>query len=422
MILDEWQKQVLNTKGNICLRSGRQVGKSTVISIYAGDYAAKNPNKTIMIIAHVERQAFLMFEKVLSYVETNYKGMMMKGKHRPTKSRLKLKNGSIIHCLPAGLSGYGIRGFTIDLLIADEAAFIPEDVWNAVTPMMATRISKGARMILLSTPHGKDNYFARCFNDSTFTTFHVSSEDCPRIDKGFLEEEKKRKTKMQYAQEYLGEFCSDLMQFFPDKLILQLMKVGRPNTIAQGKRYFLGVDIARMDRDQSTFEVIMLTDTNRLIHIENQITTKTYLSETTKQIIELDKQYKFEKIFIDDEGIGIGVFDHLLEVDEVKRKVIGINNSKRLLNYDGTASKRLLKEDLYNNLLALMERGEIDLLSDEEVFQSLKSVQYEYTADTYGKSHLKIFGNYTHIAEGLIRAAWCKKYKSLNMWISYIKA
>ncbi len=30
---------------------------------------------------------------------------------------------------------------------------------------------------------------------------------------------------------------------------------------------------------------------------------------------------------------------------------------------------------------------------------------------------IKIFGNYTHIAEGLIRAAWCVKDKSLNPYI-----
>jgi hypothetical protein len=57
------------------------------------------------------------------------------------------------------------------------------------------------------------------------------------------------------------------------------------------------------------------------------------------------------------------------------------------------------------------------LLDDEEIFQSFKSVQYEYTTDTKGRSHLKIFGNYTHIVEGMTRLAWCVKYKPLNIWI-----
>ena len=61
-----------------------------------------------------------------------------------------------------------------------------------------------------------------------------------------------------------------------------------------------------------------------------------------------------------------------------------------------------------------MERGELALLDDAEVFQSLKSVQYEYTDD----GNIKLFGKYTHICEGLIRAAWGTKDKSLNIWIS----
>lgn len=418
--LDPWQRQVLDTEGNICLRSGRQVGKSTVVSVLAGDYAAKNNNKTIMIIAAVERQAYLLFEKVLYYMEHTYPKLIKKGKDRPTKSRIQLINGSVIHCLPTGLTGYGIRGYTIDLLIADEAAFIPEDVYTAVTPAMATRTSKGARIVLLSTPFGREGYFARAFNDTTFTSFHVSSEECPRIDKEFLAQEKARMTKRQYQQEYMGEFVDDLMQFFPDFLIKRCMRAQRPNTINKGQDYYLGVDLARMGEDESTFEIFKLLEDKSLVQVENQVTKRTYLSESTKHIIELTKIYDFQKIFIDDEGIGVGVYDHLLDEDLTKRIIIPINNSQRVLDRDETKRTKLLKEDLYNNLLRLMEMGKVQFLEDPEIFQSLKSVQFEYTSDTRGRSHLKIYGNYTHIAEGIIRACWCVKYKPLNIWVSSI--
>src|SRR3990167_8298879 len=209
--LDPWQQKILDTPGNICLRSGRQVGKSTIISIKAGEYAISHPKETILIVAAVERQALLLFEKVLGYIADNYKKQIKKGKDRPTKHKILLTNGSVIHCLPTGLSGYGIRGYTVHLLIADEAAFIPEDVWNAVTPMLAVT---GGKIILLSTPFGKGGYFYRCFQDPSFTSFHVSSEACPRRDENFLAQERKRMTELQYAQEYLGEFVDELRRFF----------------------------------------------------------------------------------------------------------------------------------------------------------------------------------------------------------------
>jgi len=130
--LDEWQKEVLETEGNICLRSGRQVGKSTIISVKSAEFAIRNKGKTILVIASVERQAYLLFEKILSYLEDNYKNSIKTGKDRPTKHKITLKNGSVIYSLPTGLTAQGIRGFTIDLLIADEAAFIPEEVWTGI--------------------------------------------------------------------------------------------------------------------------------------------------------------------------------------------------------------------------------------------------------------------------------------------------
>lgn len=409
--LDEWQKKVLETGGNIALRSGRQVGKSTIIAVKAGEFAKSNEKKSIMIISATERQAFLLFSKVLNYLVDNYRPWVKTGKDRPTKTEIKLKNGSIIRCLPTGLDGIGIRGYTVDMLIADEAHFIPEDVWTALTPMLAT--TKG-NIILLSTPHGREGYFYRCFQDSSFTKFHVSSEDCPRIDKDFLKKEKERMSKLQYTQEYLGEFIDELRQLFKDELIKKCMLAKRQES-GRGT-FYLGVDVARMGGDETTFEILR-RDGEMLVQIENIIRTMTLTTDSVNETLELNKKYNFKRIYIDTTGLGVAVFDPLLMHPDTKRKVESIDNSKRSIEYKWEKERqtRLMKEDLYMNLLALMEQGKIKLLDDDTIFQSLKSVQYEY-ADN---GQMKIFGSYTHVCEGLIRAAWCVKDKSLNLNLIY---
>ena len=407
--LDDWQERVLNTKGNICLRSGRQVGKTEVISRKAGNFALGTPGATIMVIASVERQAELLFERILNYIYNKSPKMIKKGKDRPTKHKLNLTNGSSIYCLPAGESGYGIRGFTISLLIVDEAAFVNDDVFTAITPMLA--VTKGS-IILLSTPHGREGYFARCFKDPSFTSFHVNSEDCLRIDKAFLAHEKATMTKREYSQEYVGDFVDELMQLFPDSLITSRQLIKRRDN-PPGRDYYLGVDVARMGGDESTFEIMERTQDKKLRHVESVVKIKILTTETTEEILHLDRLYHFKKIYVDDGGIGAAIFDNLLKNDETKRKVVAINNAARSLTRDDKRHKKLLKEDLYSNLLSLMEHGEILLLDDPEVFQSLKSVQYEYSDNR----DVRIYGRYTHIAEGLIRAAWCVKDKSLNIWI-----
>ena len=365
-----------------------------------------------MVIASVERQAYLLLEKILGYLEINYKNSIKKGKGKPTKHKIQLKNGSVIYCLPTGLTGYGIRGYTVDLLIADEAAFIPEEVWTAVTPMLA--VTKGT-IILLSTPHGTGTYFHRAFQpDSGFTKFHVSSEECPRKDDDFLERERNRMSRLQYAQEYLGEFVDDLQQVFTDALIKSCMSddTAQPNSLSNHGNYYLGVDVAGMGKDESSFEVIQKNHRDRLIHIENKVTTKTLTTETFREILGLEDQYHFKRIYIDDGGIGFGVFSQLMEDESTRRKTEALNNSARPLDREDKQKKGILKNDLYMNLLNLMEKKKIVLRADDNLFQSLKSIQFEYTQD--GK--LKIFGKYSHICEGLIRAAWCSKDITLNIY------
>ena len=220
---------------------------------------------------------------------------------------------------------------------------------------------------------------------------------------------------IQYQQEYLGQLVDGLGQWFHPDLVNKTTTAEEVNIVSEMRDYYLGVDIARMGEDLSVFAIIDGTDKEKLIHIKTFITKKTLTTATTREIIRLESIYKFRQILIDDGGMGVGVFDGLYEHRPTRRKVVGLNNASRSIEYDidKPRVKRLLKEDMYNNLLRLMEQGKIKLLNDPEIAHSLRSIQFEHTDS--GK--LRIFGRYTHIAEGLIRAAWCVKDKSLKPWV-----
>jgi hypothetical protein len=411
MKLDEWQQEVLETKGHLCLRSGRQVGKSTVVSIKAGQYAIKNKNKVILVIAAVERQAYHLFEKILTFLMKDYNSYIKKGKDRPTKSKIRLTNGSIIYCLPTGMTGLGIRGYTVDLLIADEAAFIPEEVWGAVTPMLA---ATGGDIILLSTPHLKEGYYYNCFQDPSFTKFHVSSEDCPRITKEYLEHQKKTRTILFYTKEFLGEFVDELKQFFSTELIKKCMNMISPTATNRADN-FLGVDVAGMGEDQTVLFALRRIRREFLEQLSLEVHTRTAIPTVSKIIKYSDARHNYKKIYIDTGGLGVGVFELLREDMKTKRKVVSIDNATKGLDYEGKRRKKLLKEDLYVNLKVLMEQGNISLKKNDDTYMSLRSIQYE-DLETGG---FKIYGKYSHITEALIRAAWCIKDKALNIWFDY---
>jgi len=81
-------------------------------------FALTHPGTTTLIIAASQRQSSLLFEKVRANLDKEEDKGVNIYKEPPTLTRIKLNNGSQIYSLPAGRTGYFIRGFTIDLLIA----------------------------------------------------------------------------------------------------------------------------------------------------------------------------------------------------------------------------------------------------------------------------------------------------------------
>lgn len=413
---DAWQQQVLDHEGNITIRAGRQCGKSEVISEKAVRFVKDNPGTTTLIIAASQRQSSLLFEKVrgramfdedLSFAE------------KPTLTKLLFSNGSRIYCVPAGRTGHTIRGYTVDLLIADEAAFIPEAVWLAVTPMLA--VSHKERgfgwTIMISTPFGKGGYYFDSFTDPDFLHIHQSSEKCPRMKASFLRKERLRMSKMEYRQEYQAEFTDDWQQFFPTDLLRKQMTFvewGLKEKIP-GSRFYLGVDIARYGGDENAFVVAeMYGKTLRVVRCFT--TDRVSIVDTIGRIVAIDKEFGFKKIFVDDAGVGGGVTDVLL--DRLGRRVVGLNNASRRVQIQGEEKRRgILKEDMYSNALMLLETGTLELISDLGLLRSLKSITFEYGDMKSSRRGVKIFGEYAHLAEAMVRAVWCVKEKGLDLYI-----
>jgi hypothetical protein len=97
---------------------------------------------------------------------------------------------------------------------------------------------------------------------------------------------------------------------------------------------------------------------------------------------------------------------------------MGINNASKRIQVQGEDKKKgILKEDLYSNALMLMETGKLELISDLGLLRSLKSITYEYGEMKTGYKNVKIYGDYAHLAEAMVRACWCIKERGLNLYV-----
>jgi len=388
-------------KGNTVVRAGRQSGKSFAESLRVALFALLNPKTSTLIIASVDRQSIELLEKVKAQIMGLGKNQI---KGRPTFHKIELKNGSIIRAEPAGQTGYGLRGFTVNKLVADEAHYIPDAVFVAIRPMLATT---GGTLDLLSTPRGNEGFFYDCFQSDDFHKIHIMSKDCPRITEEFLGQEKKRMTTLEYCQEYEAEFLDSLQQFFSRELIEECFS---ENRVLNG-RNFLGVDFAGHGGDPNAFASI--ENKGKLSYVFSTETTEDQKAwETVNKIIRLNEQYNYRKIGVDDGGLGSPILDYMLTHNSLKRKAIGLNNAKRDIDADGR-TKQLQGIEMYSNLKIMMEQGLIKFSEkNDELIRALTSIQYVVDKDT---KNIKIHGKYDHIVEALKRSAWLVKSKGLNI-------
>jgi len=425
MSLDPWQEDyAFKTPPNqdCFLLCGRQVGKTTAMSIKAIELCIKHFKKGefVLINSITEKQAYHMLAKALAYAQEKYpKLIISKGKDKYTKHKLLFKNGTGVLCYAAGEEGGGLRGFTIKKLMTDEGSRMSDEYFIAASPMMS--VIKGS-MDIASTPCGKEGFFYKCSLDKRFKRFYVSAEDCPRHTKEFLDIQKERLPALAYAQEYLAQFLDDLKRVFKEELLNKCCILKRPPNIRKGDSYYLGVDIARMGEDEGTYEILRKVNNKLFHHVENIITKKKRTTETEQKIIELELMYKFRKIGIDAGAgtLGVSVLDHLLVNSSTRSKVVALNSRQLTQDREQKSRITILNEDMYNNLISMMEHGEILLLDDDEVRASLSSIQFEHVINRGQPTKLRIFGSYSHVAEGLIRAAWeADKDRRLDLFIEY---
>ncbi len=198
---DRWQSLLLRCNfSRTLLLTCRQAGKSTVSAGLAVLTAILEPPALILLLSPSLRQSGEIFRKAKDLVHAQGKIISIA---RETALTLELSNGSRIVSLPG--TEETIRGYSgVRLLIVDEAARVSDDLFRAVTPMLAV---SGGRMVALSTPFGKRGWFWEEWSSKgDWKRFRVTATQCPRIPADFLDEERRSMGPRWFAQEYICSF------------------------------------------------------------------------------------------------------------------------------------------------------------------------------------------------------------------------
>lgn len=168
---DEWQARVLRSASpTIALRVCRQAGKSCCLATLA--IIEMRRGGTVLVICPAERQAKELARKVREYLPKT--DLLVE---RSTLTEIECGNASRLICVPS--TGATIRGYTVSLLLVDEAAFCDDDSLIAVLPM----VTDDGRTVFASTPAGRQGMFAGLFLEPKpeVERIVVKGTDIPRL-------------------------------------------------------------------------------------------------------------------------------------------------------------------------------------------------------------------------------------------------
>ena len=211
---DPWQAQLLRSDARqIILNCCRQAGKSTATAIAALHTALYQPAALILLVSPSLRQSRELFGKVTDFLRALEPVQPLDEDNRLSCT---LGNGSRIVSLPG--DARTVRGFSAPaLVIEDEAAYVDDELYNALRPMLA--VSQG-RLVLLSTPNGRRGHFCDIWHSGEgWRRIAIAGRDCPRITAEFLDAERKALGPMVFEQEYCGQFIDAASSAFSSELV-----------------------------------------------------------------------------------------------------------------------------------------------------------------------------------------------------------
>lgn len=342
--------------------ASRQIGKTTIVTIYALWQACFNKDQNIFVLANKEDTAKMILDRIrLAYEE-------IPNWLKPTvvefsKTSIKFDNGSKIST--STTSEQGIRGQAANCIILDEFAFVRPEIahkfYEAVYPTISS--SRTAKVIMLSTPNGTTGKFYEMFSKAELGEGHkewngwqtskVMWNEIPRYNsKGELDYEGFKREAIAGLNgdinSWLQEFCcvfhdsgaaalnATLLEKLKSKVRKPLYVLDDGDYLAweepvAGHIYTIGVDVSEgVGLDYSVAQILDITDLTN-IRLVGQ-----YHSNTVQPYVYAEKLNKIARgwgnpfMAIERNGPGGQVIDALYEVHKYNNIIhYSMKNDKR---------------------------------------------------------------------------------------------
>jgi hypothetical protein len=299
---------------------GRRWGKTLAATAEMTRHAWEAPGSLSFWVAPVLRQSSIAFDLVRKGMPEGAVTEIHK-----TEKRVTLINGSSLEFRSAEIPE-NLRGFGIDFLVVDEAAFLPRGLWEEVLrPALADR---EGRALLIGTPKGK-NWFYRAFargrdrREPNWESFTFPTGDNPYIKPVEIEDARRSLPEAVFRQEYLAQFVDDGSSVFPGIDRIVGGDLAEPK---KDERYTAGLDIAR-SRDYTVLTI--LDGKGSLVYFDRF--QETSWGVMKRRVVSALSRYNRAHAWVDSTGVGDPILEDLMRMGASCRGYKFTNESKAAL-------------------------------------------------------------------------------------------
>ena len=395
-----------NKKSILCC--GRRVGKDFVSSLYSLWHVLTHPGSRVICVSDSQRASDHWLEAgVMSHALQH--PLTLETIITKSVSQLDFSNGSRILSFPLGSrDSYTLRGFGADILIINEAMVCPESLFASVMPFIATRPE--AKLIISSTPGGKNNPFYQYYSSGLFAIYHVSSDKSPLISPEFLEEQRELLGDLIFQCEYGGQFIDIADQYFSSNLITSCLE--------DLKNY----EHPRNSKMKITFGLDWgYTNSETVLFI---ISSKPNPNDPRKPVLTTE----FIKVYPTSKPIHAQLSDikHYYDIYTPRKVLADASGFSQIseLGPMGVPAKDYKftlesKARLFQNLKLCMEEGRLKLpRGHRALFHQLSSFVYEVSRTGQLKLHHAI-GTRDDICDALALAVFAAKTSTERIWLRW---
>jgi hypothetical protein len=254
------------------IATARQAGKSTTTCGFILWYIIFHADKTVALLANKGETA----REILGRIQLAYQHLpkwLQQGVKEWNKGSFELENNSRV--IAAATSSNNIRGFSINLLFIDEAAFIEnwEDFFTSVYPTISSGTE--SKIVLVSTPNGLNHFYKiwqnAAENRNNYKPIKVMWHDVPGRDDNWKRDTLSamnfdtEKFEQEYCVEFLGS-SGTLIAGWKLKELIHQTPIMNKDGLALYKQavkdlsYVCIVDVSRgKGLDYSAFSILDVT-------------------------------------------------------------------------------------------------------------------------------------------------------------------